>query len=91
MDSWKRVDETPLPDKKAFYSEFNLEDITDKDYSHPQKVFKGFKLKNLCGYHNLYVPSDTLLPADVFENFRKNCIGIYELDPAYGLSVPGLV
>ena len=37
MDSWERFNETSLPDKKAFYSELNLEDITDKDYTHSQK------------------------------------------------------
>ena len=47
-------------------------------------------MNNLGDYHNLYVPSDTLLLADVFENFRNKCIEIYELDPAHFLSVPGL-
>ena len=56
-----------MPDKKAFYSEFNLGDITDKDYAHSQKVFERFKLKDLSDYHDLYVQSDTLLLADVFE------------------------
>ena len=90
MDSWERFNETSLPDKKAFYSELNLEDITDKDYAHAQKVFEEFKLKNLGDYHDLYVQSDTLLLADVFENFRNKCIEIYELDPAHFLSAPGL-
>ena len=40
MDSWERFDETSLPDKKSFYSNFYLEDITDKDYTHAQKVFE---------------------------------------------------
>ena len=90
MDSWERFNETSLPDKKAFYSELNLEDITDKDYAHAQKVFEEFKLKNLGDYHDLYVQSDTLLLADVFENFRNKCLEIYELDPIYFVSVPGL-
>ena len=90
MDSWERFNETSLPDKKAFYSELNLEDITDKDYAHAQKVFEEFKLKNLGDYHDLYVQSDTLLLADVFENFRNKCIEICELDPAHFLSAPGL-
>ena len=90
MDSWKRFDETSLPDKKAFYSELYLEDITDEDYTHAQKVFEEFNLKNLSDYHDLYVQSDTLLLADVFENFRNKCIEIYELDPAHFLSAPGL-
>ena len=47
-------------------------------------------LKDLKDYHDLYVQSDTLLLADVLENFRKACIKTYELDPAYFISLPGL-
>ena len=90
MDSWEIFGETSLPDKEAFYSELNLEDITDEDYEHAQKVWKVFGIKNLGEYHDLYVQSDTLLLADVFENFRDKCIEIYELDPAHFLSAPGL-
>ena len=82
MDSWERFDEKSLPDKKDFYSEFDREDITDKDYTHAQQVFKELKLKNIEYYHDLYVQSDTLLLADVFEKFRNKSIEIYELDPA---------
>ena len=67
-----------------------LKDITDEDYIHAQKMFKELKLKNLDEYHDLYIQSDTLLLADVFENFRDKCIEIYELDPAHFLSAPGL-
>ena len=42
MDSWERFEETSLPDKKAFYRELNLENITDKDYNHAQKVWEVF-------------------------------------------------
>ena len=72
------------------YSKLNLEDITDKDYAHAQKVFKELKLKNLGDYYGLFVQSDTLLLAYVFGNFRNKCIEIYELDPAHFLSPPGL-
>ena len=67
-----------------------MEDITDEDYAHAQKVSKEFGLRNLGDYHDLYVQCDILLLADVFENFRNNCIEIYELDPAHFLSTPGL-
>ena len=67
-----------------------MEDIDDIDYRHGNNVFKGFKLENLGDYHDLYVQSDTLLLADVFENFRDMCIKEYELDPAHFLSLPGL-
>ena len=90
MDSWERFNETSLPDKKAFYSELNLEDITDKDYAHAQKVFRELKLKIIGDYHDLYVQSDTLLLADVFENFRNKCIEKHKLDPAHFLSAPRL-
>ena len=90
MDSWKRFKEESLPDKESFYSELNKEGITDEDYAHAQKVWDTFNIKNLGEYHDLYVQSDTLLLADVFESFRDKCIEIYELDPAHFLSAPGL-
>ena len=40
MDSWERFNETSLPDKEAFYSNLNMEDITDVDYRHAIRVFK---------------------------------------------------
>ena len=45
MDSWERFDETSLPDKKDFYSELYLEDITDDNYTHAHKVFEELRLK----------------------------------------------
>ena len=67
-----------------------MEDINDIDYRHGNDVFKRFKLENLRDYHDLYVQSDTLLLADVFENFRDMCVKEYEIDPAHFLSLPGL-
>ena len=90
MDSWEEFAETLLPDKKAFYSELYLENITNEDYTHAQKMFEEFKLKNLGDNHYLYVQSDTLWLADVLENFRNKCIEIYKLDPAHFLSAPRL-
>ena len=90
MDSWKRFKEQSLPDKESFYGELNNEHITDEDYANAQKVWDKFKIKNLGQYHDLYVQSDTVLLADVFENVRDKCVEIYELDPAHFLSTPGL-
>ena len=90
MDNWQRFNESSLPDKKAFYSNLNMNNITDVDYRHGKKIFKKFKLKHLGDYHDLHVQSDTLLLADVFENFRNTCIKVYELDLAHILSAPGL-
>ena len=87
MDSWEKFNETSLLSKEDFYNNLNIEDIHDIDYRHGNNVFKGLKLENLGDYHDLYVQSDTLLLADVFENM---CIKEYELDPAHFLSLPGL-
>ena len=83
MDNWERFNKTSLPTKESFYSNFNMENIKTKK-------LKIFKLKNLGEYHDLYVQSDTLLLADLFENFRNKCLEVYELDPAHFLSLPGL-
>ena len=90
MHNWERFNETSLPNKESFYSNLNMENIEDIDYRHGNNVFKRFKLKNLGEYHDSYVQSNTLLLADVFENFRKMCLKVYELDPAHFLSLPGL-
>ena len=47
MDSCEKFDQTSLPDKKAFYSKLNLEDTTDKDYEHPQKVWEVFQINTI--------------------------------------------
>ena len=77
MDSWKRFKEESLTDKESFYSELNNEHITDEDYEHAHKVWDAFKIKNLGDYYDLYVQSDVLLLANVFENFRDKCIEKY--------------
>ena len=87
MDSQERFNETSLPPKESFYKELNLE---DKDYLHAQKVWNEFEIRNLGEYHDLYVQTDTLLLADVYEKFRDKCIERYRLDPSYFLSAPGL-
>ena len=90
MDNWERFNEVVLPDKKAFYSNLNIESTTDVDYRHANSVFKEFKMINLGDYRDLYVKSDTVLLADVFENFRNMCMKIYEPDPSHFLTAPGL-
>ena len=75
MNTWitgiDRFDETRLPPQTDFYDKLNIQNITDEDYKHAQKVWDIFNIKNLGEYHDLYVQSDTLLLADVFENFRN--------------------
>ena len=85
MDDWEKFNETTLPEKEFL----NIEDITDADYAHAKRVCKDFEIENLGEYHDLYLNSDTLLLADVFENYRKTCLEIYELHLAKFVSAPG--
>ena len=70
IDSWERFDEISLPDKEALYSS------TDVDHRLAKGVFKNLSNKNLGDYHDLYVQSDTLLLADVFE-ILETCALMY--------------
>ena len=90
IDEWDKFNEKVLPGKDSFYSNLTLENISETDYAHANNVFKKFNINNLGEYHDLYVRSDTLLLADIFENFRQYCLENYELDPAQFVSLPGL-
>ena len=83
MDSWERYSETKLTDKKSFYNKLNQEGITNRDHEHARNVWKTRNMQNMGEYHNLYVQSDTLMLADIFESFRNKCMKIYLLDPAH--------
>ena len=74
--------------KKKIFSNLNIEDIRDAGYMHAKRVCKDFEIKTLVEYHDLYLKSDSLLLADVFENFRKMCSKIYQLDPSKFFSAP---
>ena len=90
MDSWERFYKTSFPSKEYCSSKLNLKGISNDDHKHVIKVWKTFNIHNMKEYHNIYVQSDTLLLSDIFENFRKTCLKVYEVDPAYFLSAPGL-
>ena len=90
MDSFEKFNKTELPTKEEFYSILNNEHISDEDYCHAENVWNTFKLKTMGEYHDLYLKSDILLLADVFENFRKTCLQYYKLDPCHYFTSPGL-
>ena len=89
MDDWETFNETSLPEKEDFESHLNMEDITDVDYAHTKRACKDFKIKHLGEHHDLYVQSNTLLLAGVFDNFLNMYCEIYELDPEKFISALG--
>ena len=90
MDSFNKFEETELPNKKGFFNDLNNTAISDSEYQHAREVWDAFKIKNLGEYHDLYLKTDVLLLADIFENFRETCLKYYGLDPAHYLTSPGL-
>ena len=90
MTSIERFKETKLPPKEAFYSKLNDSHISDEDYEHANRVWKEFRMKTMGDYHDLYLKSDVLLLADVFQEFRNVCLRNYDLDPAWYYTAPGL-
>ena len=90
MDSFEKLNESSLPPKEVFYSKLTDSHIPDYDYEHAKKVWKAYECETLGDYHDLYLATDTLLLADVFENFRKTCLKHYGLDPAHYYTSPGL-
>ena len=60
------------------------------NYEHAQKVWRAFNVKNLGEYHDLYLNTDVILLADVFEAFRDTCLEYYQLDPVHFYMSPGL-
>ena len=90
MSEWEKFKETKLPPKEAFYSKLNMAGVKDEDYEHAKKVWKEFEIKNLDEYHDLYLKTDVILLANVFEAFRDVCLNNYGLDPAHFYMAPGL-
>ena len=90
MDEWEMFNKTPLPEKETFYSNLNMEDVTDLDYMYAKRVWKDFETKKLGEYLDLVLKNDTFLLPDVFKNFRKICFKFFELDPVKFFSAPAL-
>ena len=85
INEWEKFNETLLSKKYGFYRNLNMEDHTN-DTIILKEFVKTLNKKNLEEYHDLYLKNNTLLLADVFENFRKMCLEIYELNSAKFLS-----
>ena len=90
INSWDRFEETQLPLISAFYSNLNMSSISEENYQHAQRVWKEFGIHNLGDYHDLYLRTDVVLLANVFEAFRDTCLRHYNLDPAHFYTSPRL-
>ena len=90
MDSFKKFSENKLLDRCKVFSSLKDVCIRDKDYLEANNIWNVFKMNTMGDYHNLYLKTDVLLLADVFENFINTCLDYYVLDTCHYFSSPGL-
>ena len=90
MDSFEKVSENKLPDRSKFFSSLKDECISEKDYVKTVDIWNVFKMNSMGDYHDLYLKTDVLLLANVFEKFINTYLDYYGLDPCHYFSSPGL-
>ncbi|KAL6419522.1 hypothetical protein ACFW04_013781 [Cataglyphis niger] len=88
VDDINKLREIRLPSREAFYSSLSGDIVSDSNYVHAIKVWERFRVETLGNYSDLYLKTDVLLFADVFENFRATCMRSYGLDPAHYYTLP---
>ncbi|XP_055377147.1 uncharacterized protein LOC129609241 [Condylostylus longicornis] len=88
ISNFDKFFEEKLPEKHCFYNKLNKSNISDNDYLHAQNVWREFEIRNLGDYSDLYLKTDVLLLADIFENFRVSSLNAHKLDPAHYITIP---
>ncbi|XP_067209958.1 uncharacterized protein [Linepithema humile] len=89
VDSVDKLRDTSLPSRESFYSSLTGETVSESDYAHATNVWQTFSIEDLGQYSDLYLKTDVLLLADIFQNFRNMSIKSYGLDPAHYYTLPG--
>ena len=88
----KSIDDYSLPylvPKSAFYNTITNSDITDEKYKLAEEIWKVFDMKNMRDYMETYCLIDTLILAQVFEEFRNESLINFDVDPTHFISLPG--
>ena len=88
----KSLDDYSLPylvPKSAFYNSITNSNITDERYKLAEEMWKEFDMKSMRDYMETYCMIDTLLLAQVFEEFRTESLNNFNMDPSHFISLPG--
>jgi DNA polymerase type B, organellar and viral/Recombination endonuclease VII len=89
IDSFDKLDK-PIPDRNEFYNKLENKHVSKCEYERVLKVCESFQITNMKQYTELYLQTDVLLLADVYENFRKGCQKNYGLEAVAYFSTPGI-
>jgi len=90
MTSPEKFKETKLPPTDASYDSLNVQALDPKDYERAQETWSHFQIHTLKEYHDHYLCLDTLLLADIFENFRNSILEGHQLDPLHFMALASL-
>ena len=90
LTSYETLSETALPAKERFFNSLTKRDVADDDYRHAQDVWEQCQCTSMMDYVGVYLWTDVVLLAEVFENFRRSCHSQYGLDPLHYISTPQL-
>ena len=82
------LEEKKIPPMQAFNNDLTQEKISLENYNQVKLIWKTFNIETIKEFLELYVTSDTILLADVFEAYRTLSLKIYGLDPAWYVSAP---
>jgi len=88
-DAPSRLDEAALPPREAFFSRLHGEGVSAAEYARAQDVWAATSCRTMRDYLSLYLKTDVLLLAEVFELFRAKSFALYGLDPAHFYTLPG--
>jgi len=91
IDCVKKLKDTCLPPRESFYSSLTGDTVFEVNYAHAVNVRQRFTIRTVGEYSDLYLKTDVLLLADIFDNFRDSCVSSYGLDPAYYYTLPGFM
>ncbi|KYN18581.1 hypothetical protein ALC57_09095 [Trachymyrmex cornetzi] len=89
IDCVEKLQDTRLPSRELFFSSLTGDTVSESDYAHAVNVWQRFSIRTLGEYIDLYLKTDVLLLADIFEDFRNSCVASYGLDPAHYYTLPG--
>ncbi|KAG5323504.1 GVQW3 protein, partial [Pseudoatta argentina] len=88
-DCIEKLEDTCLLPCESFYNSLTGNTVSENDYAHAMNVWQRFSIRTLGEYNDLYLKTDVLLLANIFENFQDSCITNYGLNPAYYYTLPG--
>jgi len=89
IDCFEKLEDMCLLPRESFYSSLTGDTVSEDYYMYAVNVWQRFFIRILGEYSDLYLKTDVLLLADIFENFRNNCVASYGLDSAYYYTLPG--